>query len=82
VTRDFNHIQRWLDPKLKQMGLSVERFARLSDLSRSAVYFYRNDQDRPTEETMARMCRVLGVPLCEGLSQYTPKRNGRPTNPR
>ena len=76
--RDFNHIKQWLDPHLERLNLTPELFARKCDLSRSSIYFYREDVSRPTEETMARMCRVLGVPFEEGLAQYTPKKNGRP----
>ena len=82
MNRDYNHIKEWLDPKLKRMGLSIEKFARLAGLNRSSVYFYRNDEDRPSEQAMIRMCQVLGASCQEGLAQYTPKKNGRPTNPR
>ena len=78
MSADFNHIKQWLDPQLKQMGLSVEAFANRCELTRAAVYFYRNDKNRPDEQTMIRMCRVLGVPAEEGLAQYSPKRTGRP----
>lgn len=80
--RDFNHIKEWLEPLLAKRGLSAEKFARLCGLSRASVYFYMNDCSRPTEETMATMCKVLGVPYSQGLSQYTPKQNGRPSGRR
>ncbi len=76
--KDFNRIKIWLTPKLDAKGLSVEQFASACRLCRATVYNYLVDRNRPTEETMARMCRVLSVPLEEGLSQYTPKKRGRP----
>lgn len=75
---DFNKIKDWLLPKLQEKKWSVEEFANACGLSRAIVYFYLADTHRPTEETMVRMCQVLGVPLEEGLAQYTPRIHGRP----
>jgi transcriptional regulator with XRE-family HTH domain len=80
--RDYNRIKQWLDPKLKEKGLSVEAFARQCGLTRTSIYFFRADKNRPNEQTMIRMCQVLGVPAEEGFAQYTPNQVGRPTNPR
>ena len=74
----FNNIRQWLEPQLEAKGLSVERFARRAKLSKALVYFYMSDRHRPSEEAMARMCAVLGVPFQEGLAQYTPNTVGRP----
>jgi transcriptional regulator with XRE-family HTH domain len=74
----YNHIKRWLDPKLDKMGISIENFANLCGISKASIYFYRQDVTRPDEQSMARICQVLGVPLEEGLAQYTPRPNGRP----
>ena len=79
MSRDFNNIGPWLNRLLNERQLSVERLARKSGLSRAAVYFYMQDKNRPSEEAMMRMCTVLGVPFEEGLKQYTPNANGRPT---
>ena len=75
---DFNHIKQWLDPLLDKRGWSCEHFANLCGLSRAQIYFYRNDQDRPKESTMAKMCYILGVPFEQGLRQYVPKKVGKP----
>jgi ribosome-binding protein aMBF1 (putative translation factor) len=75
---DYNHIREWLEPQLEQLDISKEEFARRCGLSRALIYFYCNDKNRPDEQSMAKMCQVLGVDLEEGLRQYTPKRNGRP----
>jgi transcriptional regulator with XRE-family HTH domain len=74
---NFNRIKEWLDPKLKRMGISPEEFARRCGLSKASIYFYRVDATRPDVGSMTKMCEVLGVPLDEGLAQYTPKRSGR-----
>lgn len=65
-------------PKLKERGLSVEMFARKCGLSRAIIYFYFSDKYRPDTNSMVIMCQVLGVPLEEGLQQYTPNHRGRP----
>jgi transcriptional regulator with XRE-family HTH domain len=75
---DYNHLKQWLLPKIRERKLSVEKFARLVKISRASVYFWFNDVTRPDEQTMARVCQVLGTPLEEGLRQYTPKVEGRP----
>jgi transcriptional regulator with XRE-family HTH domain len=77
MEQDYNHIPQWLKPKLKEKQLSVERFARSIGLTRAAVYNYLNDEDRPSEQVMKRMCDVLGRPFEEGLKQYVPKKEGR-----
>jgi ribosome-binding protein aMBF1 (putative translation factor) len=75
---DYNHIKEWLEPQLEKLEISKEEFARRCGFSRALVYFYCSDKNRPDEQSMAKMCHVLGVDLEEGLRQYTPKRNGRP----
>lgn len=76
--QDFNHLKEWLSSHLEQRQLSVEEFSDMVDLSRASVYFYFQDKTRPDEATMARICTFLGVPLEEGLRQYTPRPRGRP----
>lgn len=78
MDRDFNHIQQWLDPQLDRLGLSIEQFANVCGISKASVYFYRDDKYRPNTGIMSKMCKVLGVPLEEGLRQYTPRKAGRP----
>jgi DNA-binding XRE family transcriptional regulator len=75
---DYNHIAVWLDPHLIRLGLSVEKFADRCQVSRASLYFYLKDTCRPSTGVMARICRVLGVPLEEGLRQFTPRKGGRP----
>ena len=74
----YNYLKQWLPPRIKATGLSIEMFARKVDLSRAQVYKYLGDRSRPTTDTMARICKVLDVPLSEGLSQYSDNPNGRP----
>jgi transcriptional regulator with XRE-family HTH domain len=82
--KDFNRIAEWMDPKVREMGLSIEQFSRLCGLSKAVICFYREDIHRPSEQAMIKICRVLGVPPEEGLQQYTRRKNGRPVlnNPR
>jgi transcriptional regulator with XRE-family HTH domain len=75
---NFNNIRNWLLPKLEELGMSVEQFARAAKLTRAMVYFYMSDRNRPSEQAMIRMCQVLGCPPEEGMRQYTPNKIGRP----
>lgn len=75
---DFNHIREWLDPQLDRLGMSIEQFANNCGISKASIYFYRDDRYRPDSSVMAKMCKFLGVPLEEGLRQYTPRKAGRP----
>ena len=63
---------------LDKRGISVEKFSYEVGVSKQSLYFYLEDISRPTEQTMARICKAVGRPLQEGLAQYTPKVNGRP----
>lgn len=77
--RDHNNLPNWLPAQIQRAGLtSSEALARRADVSRNAIYRYLSDEDRPSTQTMARICKVLGVSLEEGLRQYTAKRVGRP----
>lgn len=78
MSRDFNNIGPWLLPKLEKMGLSLEQFANLVGVTRTMLYNYINDTNRPSTQTMSRICNILEVPLIEGLQQYTEKKAGRP----
>lgn len=66
------------DGLLTLRGLSVERLARASSITRTAVYFYIDGKCRPTHATLLRMCRVLEVSYEEGVKYCTPATVGRP----
>jgi ribosome-binding protein aMBF1 (putative translation factor) len=76
--KDFNNLPVWLPKKLDESGLSPEQFANRVNVSRTMIYEYISDDARPSEQTASRMSRILGVKFEELLSQYTPKKNGRP----
>jgi transcriptional regulator with XRE-family HTH domain len=59
------------------MNLSLEEFANATGLSRASIYNYLCDRHRPDRSAIAKMTRVLGVPLEEGLGQYTAHPRGR-----
>ena len=77
-----NAIREWLLPILAERGMTIAQFAGEVGLSRAAIYLYLSDRCRPTAYHMAKMCRVLGVPIREGLAQYVPRPLGRPAKPR
>ncbi len=80
MLKDFNNLGSWLPKQLKRYpgGISVERLANRAGISRTALYRWMQDQDRPDEQSMIRVCQALGLPPEEGFRQYVPKREGRP----
>ena len=75
---NFSNLPVWIPEQLMRLGLTKEQLAHRLGVSRTSIYRYIYDMDRPSKDTMLKMCRVMGVPLEEGLRQYTPKKNGRP----
>jgi transcriptional regulator with XRE-family HTH domain len=78
IERDFNNLKDWLPGKIRATGLSFEQFARAVGITRTMIYNYIDDKNRPETQTMVKICQLLQVPLEEGLSQYTPRKVGRP----
>lgn len=76
--KDFNNLPVWIPKQCAKKEIGIETLAQRSGVSRTAIYKYLYDQDRPSEQTMKRITKALGVSFEEGLKQYTPKRNGRP----
>lgn len=74
--RDFNHLGAYLPPRIQELGMSIEQFARACDVTRAMIYFYLCDRNRPTEQVAIRISQVLGVPAEEVLRQYTPRPRG------
>ena len=75
---NFSNLPKWIPRQLKRVGLTKEQLAHRVGVSRTTIYRYIYDMDRPSENTMLNMCRVLDIAFEEGLRQYTPKKNGRP----
>jgi hypothetical protein len=85
----FNHIKPWLDKKLKERRMSVDRFcvATKCVISPITVRRWYNDTCRPYPEHMKVVCETLSkvpvfkkgsqyfeeVPWSEGLSKYKPR---------
>jgi transcriptional regulator with XRE-family HTH domain len=61
-TDGFSNIKEWLLPLLEDQGYTIEKFARAAGVPRASVYFWLNDKDRPSEQSMASVCRVLADP--------------------
>jgi transcriptional regulator with XRE-family HTH domain len=76
MEKDFNRISAWLRPKLKALNMSVEELALHCNIGRNTMYGYMSDKWRPSKEAMKRICDFIGVPLSEGLKQYTPNKMG------
>jgi transcriptional regulator with XRE-family HTH domain len=81
--RDFNNLKEWITPLLEKKGMSIEELANKTteagfQLTKTAIYYWMEDKCRPSETSMAAICKVLGRPFEEGLRQYTPRKAGRP----
>jgi transcriptional regulator with XRE-family HTH domain len=57
--------------------LSVEQLAVRANLTRAAVYYYFNGRTRPSPNSLAAICNVLGFPYAEALKYITPRVPGR-----
>lgn len=79
-----NNLKEWLigNPQnpglLKQLGLSVEQFADGIGLRRTTIYYFLNDNHRPSIESLKKMCDFLGVTIQEGMKWVSPRAEGRP----
>jgi transcriptional regulator with XRE-family HTH domain len=62
---------------LQLHNLSVEQLAVRCNLTRAAVYYYLNGKTRPSPNSLAKMCDVLGFPYTEALKYITPRVPGR-----
>lgn len=78
----YNKIREWLVPLLRERRVSVEWLARRTGVSRTIIYNYLRDVNRPTSRTMLGITRALGVPFEEGLKQYTENKLGAPRGSR
>lgn len=76
---DWSNLPYWLPKKIMATGFTVEQVAHRVGVSRTMMYAYLTDDSRPNEDTMLKLCRVLKVPYEEGLAQYVPRKNGRPS---
>jgi transcriptional regulator with XRE-family HTH domain len=66
------------DGLLALRKLSVEKLARASNITRTAVYNYINNVNRPTDYVLKSMSEALSIPYAEMLSYCTPAPFGRP----
>lgn len=84
---DYNHLDKWIPAKIREFNdkhpkqerpLTLEQLANKAGISRTAIYRWMYDDDRPDEQNAAKICHVLKVPTTEIFAQYTPKKRGRP----
>jgi transcriptional regulator with XRE-family HTH domain len=75
---DYNHLKKWLRPRIKEAGWTFQKFAEEVGITRAALYFYFDDINRPTPKVIERMCALLEVPIEEGMAQVTQRSPGRP----
>lgn len=78
MEREWNNLPTWLPQQISKLEMTVERFAWQSKVPRTSLYVYINGSTKPSTRAMAKICKALGVPLEEGLRQYSPTKMGRP----
>lgn len=64
----FNHVKPWLQQKLKERRVSVNRFALITgfEISHASIFRWYNDTYRPSPETMKMVCETLSkLPIIE-----------------
>jgi DNA-binding phage protein len=66
MAKDFNNLNVWIPKQLERVGKGVEQLANEAGISRTAIYRWMYDQDRPTTQSMAKIVHVLKVSLSEG----------------
>jgi transcriptional regulator with XRE-family HTH domain len=63
---------------LRLRRMSVEQLAQKSGLTRTAIYNYMARADRPTAQSLHRICEALDLTFDQGLEYCTPAPLGRP----
>jgi DNA-binding phage protein len=74
--RDFNNLAQLLKPVMKKRGMSVENLAKKAGLSRMTIYAWFDDSNRPDTQSLARVCKVLKLPLTKALRMYSVRSQG------
>lgn len=59
-------------------GMSVEEFALSMGMRRASIYYFMEDANRPSPDTLMKICNRLGVSFGEGLKHVDPRVPGRP----
>lgn len=71
-------LSEWLKKKLEDKNMSIARLAFETGLSRTIIYYYLEDVNRPGKENLQKICDVLGADINEAIGLYTIKKIGRP----
>jgi len=61
--KDFNHIKEWLNGKLAERGLSVNKFVLKTgnQINTASIFRWYSDRFRPTPEKMMLVCDNLSA---------------------
>jgi transcriptional regulator with XRE-family HTH domain len=64
--------------RLKELGMSVERFAQDCGLTRASVYYYTSGKCLPSASTLLKMAGVLEVPPTQLADLISTREPGKP----
>ena len=63
---------------LNKLQMSVEELANAAGVTRTSLYYYLGGKKNPSEQTLDRICSVLGITREQGREYCTPTEIGRP----
>lgn len=68
----------WIISKIEDRNLLLSEVAERAKISRVALHYILKGQRTPTDGTIARICKVLGVTVQDAKAFYTLRKAGRP----
>jgi transcriptional regulator with XRE-family HTH domain len=69
----------WIISKLEERNLRSSELAERAGISRVALHYIIKGRNAPSEETITKICRVLGASVAEAKANYARgKHTGRP----
>jgi transcriptional regulator with XRE-family HTH domain len=66
-----SYLGPWIKAHMTSLGISAEELGNRVGVSRSAIYYYLNDKDRPRFGIITKICEVFGVPVEEATKLYS-----------
>jgi DNA-binding phage protein len=63
---------------IEAVGIPPSEVASRCGITRRALYYYMNERSRPAEQTLVKLCEVLGLSPKATAAMFVRKRTGRP----
>lgn len=78
TTSKFKDFLLGSEGRLRELGMSVERFALECGLTRASVYYYTSGKCLPSASTLVKMAGVLEVPPTQLACLISTREPGKP----